>query len=254
MSSDLSGLRGIFPPSLRWSAEAGSLAISVFNVETGERELQEIELGKPATFAMDLATRERGYGLIRVGLYDMRLTPVGSPPPPWPDDDEFKPALGCWMWNPTLGEVRFETNAAIAREAMLAVWDAGKDAPEAAAALQPVVQFVSSVAKTIKSVSKTFQSRVIKIIGWVERNQVPGWAEREPTVSPPKALMALPTAAAPAIETQIKKSAKPKPSGKTTIESGRSNRSDNAKSSGVYDDLEKRRPDLKRDPSDDLPF
>ena len=60
--SDLSGLRGIYPISLRWNAEDGFLAISVFNPETGERELQEIELGKPATFALDLATRERGYG------------------------------------------------------------------------------------------------------------------------------------------------------------------------------------------------
>jgi hypothetical protein len=59
--SDLSGLRGIYPTSLRWNAD-GFLAISVFNPETGERELQEIELGEPATFALDLATRERGYG------------------------------------------------------------------------------------------------------------------------------------------------------------------------------------------------
>ena len=48
-------------------------------------------LGKPATFALDLATRERGYGLIRAAVYDMRLSPVGAKPPAWPDDDEFKP-------------------------------------------------------------------------------------------------------------------------------------------------------------------
>ena len=41
-------------------------------------------LARDATFAMDMATRDRGYGLIRVGIYDMRLTPVGAPPPPWP--------------------------------------------------------------------------------------------------------------------------------------------------------------------------
>ena len=45
--------------------KAGSLRVSVFNAETGERELQEIELGQAATFALDLATRERGYGLIK---------------------------------------------------------------------------------------------------------------------------------------------------------------------------------------------
>ena len=54
--SDLSDLHGIYPTSLRWNAETGFLAISVFNAETGERELQEIELGKPATFALDLAS------------------------------------------------------------------------------------------------------------------------------------------------------------------------------------------------------
>ena len=93
--SDLSDLHGVFPTSLRWNAETGFLAISVFNPETGERELQEIELGKPATFAMDLATRERGYGLIKTGVYDMRLTPVGSPPPPWPGDEEYQ--AGDWL-------------------------------------------------------------------------------------------------------------------------------------------------------------
>ena len=60
--SDLSDLHGIFPTSLRWNAESGFLAVSAFNGETGERELQPIELGQAATFVLDLATRERGYG------------------------------------------------------------------------------------------------------------------------------------------------------------------------------------------------
>ena len=55
--------------SLRWNAESGFLAVSAFNGETGERELQQIELGQAATFVMDLATRERGYGLIKSGVY-----------------------------------------------------------------------------------------------------------------------------------------------------------------------------------------
>ena len=147
--SDLSGLHGVYPTSLRWNAESGFLSISVFNPESGERELREIELGQTATFAMDLATRERGYGLIKVGLYDMRLTPVGSPPPPCPDDEEFKPALGCWLWNPSFGELRFETNGAIVRQAMMAVWDACKGAPEAATGLQPVICCADSAPRTI---------------------------------------------------------------------------------------------------------
>jgi hypothetical protein len=66
--SDLSGLRGVYPNALRWNAESGFLAVSAYNSESGERELQEIELGKPATFAMDLVTRERGYGQIKTGI------------------------------------------------------------------------------------------------------------------------------------------------------------------------------------------
>jgi hypothetical protein len=68
--SDISDLHGVYPTSLRWNAEIGILAFSVFNAETGERELREIELGQPATFALDLATRERGYGLIKTGVYN----------------------------------------------------------------------------------------------------------------------------------------------------------------------------------------
>ena len=206
--SDLSGLHGVYPTSLRWNAEGGFLGISAFNPESGERELREIELGQPATFAMDLATRERGYGLIKVGLYDMRLTPVGSPPPPWPNDEEFKPALGCWLWCPAFGELRLETNGAIVRQAVTAVWDECRSKAEAAAGLQPVICFADSVPVPVKSVGKTFRGPVIKVVGWVERDKVPGWSEREPTVLPPKALMALPTVAAPAIDTQVKKSAK----------------------------------------------
>ena len=63
--SDLSDLHGIYPTSLRWNAESGFLAVSAFNAETGERELQQIELGQAATFVLDLATRERGYAPAR---------------------------------------------------------------------------------------------------------------------------------------------------------------------------------------------
>jgi hypothetical protein len=129
--SDLAGLRGTFPTSARWNSETGFLAVSVFNSETGERELREIELGADATFAMDMATRERGYGLIRAGFYDMKLSPVGSPPPPPPDDEDYTPALGVWLWNPTHDELRLETNASIVRRAVSAVWDEAKIAPQA---------------------------------------------------------------------------------------------------------------------------
>ena len=73
---------------------------------------------------------------------------------------------------------------------MPAVWDQARFEPQAAEGLQPVVCFVDRVPVQVKAVNKTFSGPVIKIIGWVERDKVPGWADREPTVSPPKALPA----------------------------------------------------------------
>ena len=198
--SDISDLHGVYPTSLRWNAETGVLGISVFNAETGERELQQIELGDPATFVLDLATPERGYGLIKSGVYDMKLTSVSSPPPPWPGEEEYKPALGCWVWNPNFGELRLETNARIFRDAVASVWDQCRVEPQSTEGLQPVVRFVDRVQVLVKAVNKTFIGPVIKVIGWVERSQVPGWANREPTVLPPAAppILAAPSAPAPA--------------------------------------------------------
>jgi hypothetical protein len=199
--SDLSDLHGIYPTSLRWNAESGFLAVSAFNGETGERELQQIEFGQAATFVVDFATRERGYGLIKSGVHDMKLTPVGSPPPPWPDNDEYKPALGCWAWNPTFREVRLETNAALFREAIANVWDKCRFEPQAAEGLQPVICFADRVSKLVKQVGKTFYAPVIRLVGWVERDRVPGWSARTPTVLPPAAPLILPAPSVPAPST-----------------------------------------------------
>jgi hypothetical protein len=258
--SDLSDLNGIYATSIRWNAEDGILGVAVYSPETGGREIQEIPLGADATFAMDLLTRVRGYGLIRVGLYDMRLSPIGTPPPPWPDGDDFKPAIGVWLWNPAFGELRLETNATMFRNAITAVWDQARFEPQAAAGEQPVVCFTHAVPVFIKQVGKTFQAPVAKLVGWVPRNQVPGWADRAPTVAPPKTLAALPTNAAPAIETKAKASDKAEakvkadPKGRTpgtiTITSGR-------QKSAILEEVEQRRPDLKQDLNDgldDLPF
>jgi hypothetical protein len=208
--SDLSDLHGIFPDSLRWNAETGVLANSVFNPETGERELQEILLGNTATFVLDLATRERGYGLIKVGVYDMRLTPVGSPAPPLPDDEDYKPALGCWLWNPALGELRLEVCSAIFRSAIDNVWSKARFASEAIRGQQPVIRFVDRIEVPVKSVGKTFFGPVVQIVGWAERNDVPGWKERTPTVPPPSAppLLAVASAPAPSSTPVLKKPAK----------------------------------------------
>jgi hypothetical protein len=207
--SDLSDLHGVFPVSIRWNAEEGCLTYSTLNSETGERELKTIPLGEEATFVLDLATRERGYGLIKFGTYDMKLAPVGSPPPPWPGDgEEYKPALGCWLWNPTHGELRLETNAAIFRQAVANIWEQCRGHPSAMAGQQPVIRFTDRSPVFVKAVNKSFYAPVIKIIGWVKRDRIPGWSARAPTVQLPAALPVLPGSSADAAEPAAKKPGK----------------------------------------------
>jgi hypothetical protein len=189
--SDINDLHGVYATPLRWNAEAGVLGYGCYDETTGERTVKEIELGSPeARFVMDLATRERGYGMIRVGVCDFRLTPVGSTPPPWPGDDDFKQAIGCFLWNPFLGEVRLETNRAIFRNAVLALWKSCLEEKEASDGLQPVIAFVGRRERFIKNLGKMFYAPVIELIGcgWVPRDKVPAFALRAPTVMPPAAL------------------------------------------------------------------
>jgi hypothetical protein len=187
--NDLNDLHGAFPTALRWNAENGFLGHRYWDDTTGARSIKEIELGSPAArFVLDLATRERGYGLIRKGVYDMRLTPVNSPPPPWPGDEDFKPAIGCWLWNPTLGEVRLETNGAIFRGAVAGIWERCWDHKEASDGLQPVIDFVDRREQSFEAIGRTFWAPIIALIGWCERNRVSSFALREPTVKPPAAL------------------------------------------------------------------
>src|SRR5262249_29928235 len=183
--TDISDLHGIYPSPLRWNAEAGVLGRGVFDEATGEHTIEMIELGSgEAEFVLDLATRERGYGLIRAGVYDMRLSPVGVAAPEWPGD-EFKPAIGCWLWNSLLGEVRLESNQSTLVRVVSAVWDRCRTFKEAATGLQPAIHFVDRVEHHYKSIGKSFWAPVINVIGWVERGEVPALAVRAPTVKPP---------------------------------------------------------------------
>jgi hypothetical protein len=112
---------------------------------------------------------------------------------------------------PTFGEVLLETNATLFREVIENVWDKSRFEPQAAEGLQPVICFADRVSKLVKQVGKTFYMPVINIVGWIERDKVPGWREREPTVLPPKALPVLPAPSAPALSTPaVKKPAKTK--------------------------------------------
>jgi hypothetical protein len=76
--------------------------------------------------------------------------------------------------------------------------------------LQPVIRFTGRVSVFIKALKKSFYRPVIEIVGWVERDRVPGWAARTPTVLPPSAPPIL-TAPAPAPATRgVKKPVKVK--------------------------------------------
>jgi hypothetical protein len=184
--TDLQGLHGIHRPSLRWAAELGTLGRSIYDAATGDRSIEVIDLGSPAaTLAMDYGCRERGYGRIRTGDYSMILTPAGSPLPPWPGDDEYKAAVGVFLWNPSLGEVRLEANGAILVRAVSGLWDQCRGYKEAAEGLQPVVCFAGRREHLVKSIGKMFWAPVIEIKGWLPRNKIPSFAAREPTVRPP---------------------------------------------------------------------
>jgi hypothetical protein len=199
--SDIQDLEGVFPTPFRWNAETGTAGYDRYDPDLGERTRVPIELGsRDAVFALDFATRARGYAKILVGTYDMRLTPVLSAPPPYPGDDDFKPAIGCWLWNPHLGELRLETNGAIFLRAVDALWTRCRSFEEASKGLQPVICFVGRREKLVKAVGKTFWEPVIDLRGWAERDKIPAFAARNATVAAPAAIdaqvpfMALPAA------------------------------------------------------------
>jgi hypothetical protein len=187
-NDDIADLVGIYPTPLRWNAETGVLWLSIFNSETGEWEVKEIELNGPESrFAMDLPTRERGYGLIRAGVYDMKLTPVGTTAPDWPGED-YKPAIGAWLWNPLVGEVRLETNQVTTVSSITAVWDQCRRFKECSAGEIPIIAFVGSFERHYRTIGKVFLAPRVEIIGLVLRDKVPTFAKREVTVQPPPAL------------------------------------------------------------------
>jgi hypothetical protein len=177
--SDLSDLEGSIPSALRWNAEEGVLSVWTCG------EPQIIELGtRDATFAIDLETRERGWGLIRTGVYDMQLTPVGTPAPDRPSSD-YKLALGCWLWNPKFGEIRCETLGTMFRDPLVGFFGRVRGAKEAEEGQVPVACFAGSCERTIKSVGKSFVTPLVSLVGWIPRDKIPPFAVRPPTV--PKA-------------------------------------------------------------------
>jgi hypothetical protein len=201
---------------MRWNSEAGELVVVTLN-DVFEREPRLVELNTPqATFAWDMATRERGYGLIMTGFYKMALSPVGSVPPTFPEpvssggkNYDYKPAVGMWVWNPAFGLLRVETNAAYFRMAISAIWDRFRSFTEATAGLQPVVRVTGRREVVNKEFNKLFFSPIHELVGWVQRDKIASFKDREPTVPPPPAVDAqipfMPTASLTDLQARTQK-------------------------------------------------
>jgi hypothetical protein len=189
--SILADVGGDFPPFVLWNAETGELSYRPFDEAAGERLSKVIELGSSAAkFALDTMTVVRGFGKVRQGARDFVMTPAGSAPPGRPDAD-YKPAIGITLWNPPLGELRIETTATIFRGEIGAVVDRCADFDEARKGLIPVILFADRRDRPFRALGKTFYGPVIHITNWAERDAIPAFRARPPTVPPPTALPSL---------------------------------------------------------------
>jgi hypothetical protein len=184
--SDTFDLRKRISTSLRWWPDKGVIGAGTYDATTRERGVEPIILGSPkARFALDLDTREHGWGLVRPGVYDMRLVPIEAPLPDPPGPD-FKLAIGCRLWNPPFGEVLYETNASIALQAMVDAWRCCSTLAEGCA---PVIHSVDRREIWVQAARRSFWVPVITIVDEVSRDSVPAFAARLPTV---KSLPAVP--------------------------------------------------------------
>ena len=123
----------------------------------------------------DLRTRKIGYGRTGEHLFDFRMEYVGFPPPPAPEEDDFKPGVS-WVWSTPNGLVEHITNGAIARGAVIEVWEKYKAAPEAMLGMVPVIRIGLPVE--VQSSGRTFFTPGFQIIGWIARDDVPAFRDR----------------------------------------------------------------------------
>jgi len=163
--SDLAGLRGIYT---LWQRVPRAIAPG-------------------SQWAIDMLTRQRGYGKSTDKEFTMHLSPVGEPlPPDIPRDPELKPALPMMLWNPQLGEAVMTTCSAILRTAVNAMWERHKSFGEASEGLQPIVTF--GEPREVEAAKRTFLAPQITISGWVERDEIPPFAMQPPIVKLPPRL------------------------------------------------------------------
>jgi hypothetical protein len=132
-------------------------------------------------------TRQRGFIRYRPGDRDARLSPVGGPVPECPSP-EHKPAVACWLWNPLYGELWWEASGTTVRDALVAFWTQCETFAEARAGKQPVIHVAGRAQRSYPEFGTSYWAPILKLLGWVDRDLVPAFAQRAPTVVPPKQL------------------------------------------------------------------
>jgi hypothetical protein len=137
-----------------------------------------------------MPTRKRGYGLVTDSKFDMRLTDVGAPPPPAPEDPRYKPAVSMLMWSQSYGLAQWISCGIIVVKTIATFWDECRSFREAADGLLPQVEIGHPRLVTIgrPPQQREFYAPVLTITGWVTREAIPVLAARPPTVEPPPRL------------------------------------------------------------------
>jgi hypothetical protein len=150
----------------------------------GEPSLQEILLGSDAAkIALDLYTREVGYGYARQGEFQIITTPVGTPPPPFPGKG-YKAALAMWAWNPEIDVCRASAVGAIYRDGLSGVVDKALTYKEQIAQMMvPVAFFFGRAPREYPKLEEVYDGPLIRLIGFLPRDKTP-FAVRPPTWRP----------------------------------------------------------------------
>jgi hypothetical protein len=172
-------------PGLRPSALTGDLTVNHFDVVLQERITFVVPVG--SEWVPDMHRRRRGWLETGDGIFDPRMTPVGTEPPAQPSEGH-KPGVAWELWNQQYGLCEMITNSTITRSAILAFWEDYKAQPEAARGLLPVVRFSEPITvKMGKNNPRLFYAPNPSIVGWVERDTIAAFRDRPMTVALPSA-------------------------------------------------------------------
>jgi hypothetical protein len=174
------------PHSLRFNAVTGFLAVYCYNLETRQNSI--VEIPPKSRWAIDMLTRERGYGRVTDAVFDMRLSPVGAPPPVIEDEDLFKTAVSMRLYSPDWGLVEWQTASALAVRAIIGLWETYKKSAEALVGDIPIVEIGTPRVVVIgrDTNKREFFAPQIDIVAWADREVFPAFRARPPTVALPQ--------------------------------------------------------------------